>query len=182
MDKLLVVVDMQVDFVTGSLGSPEAQKIVPRVVEKVKQALENKNTVAYTMDTHKENYLETFEGQNLPVEHCIDGTGGWELIPELNGLLHEKHQFKKPTFGSLALVSEYQNGCFSEVELCGVCTDICVVSNALLLRAALPETRIVVDSLATAGSSREAHAAALLVMQKNQIDVIYHEDPKEVAA
>ena len=172
MDKLLVVVDMQVDFVTGSLGSPEAQQIVPQVVEKVKQALENENTVVYTMDSHEEDYLETFEGRNLPIKHCIEGTGGWELIPELKGLLPEFHQFRKSTFGSLDLIWEYQKKFFSEIEVCGVCTDICVVSNALLLRAALPNTKIVVDSLATAGSSKEAHAAALLVMQKNQIEVI----------
>ena len=172
LDKLLVVVDMQVDFVDGSLGSPEAQQIIPRVVEKVKNALKNENTVVYTMDTHGENYLETLEGRNLPVEHCIKGTEGWELIPELEGLLPELHQFKKSTFGSLDLVWESQKKSFSEIELCGVCTDICVVSNALLLRAACPNTKIVVDSLATAGSSKEAHAAALLVMQKNHIDVV----------
>ena len=172
LDKLLVVVDMQVDFVTGSLGSPEARQIVPRVVEKVKQALENKYTVVHTMDTHGEDYLNTFEGKNLPVKHCIDGTDGWELISELKNLLPEKHQIRKPTFGSLSLIREYQKENFSEIELCGVCTDICVVSNALLLRAAFPNTKIVVDSKATAGSSMEAHEAALLVMQKNQIEVI----------
>ena len=172
LNKLLVVVDMQVDFVTGSLGSPEARQIVSKVVEKVKQALENEYTVVHTMDTHGEDYLETFEGKNLPVKHCIDGTDGWELIPELKNLLPDKFQIKKPTFGSFDLVRKYQKENFSEIELCGVCTDICVVSNALLLRAALPNTKIVVDSLATAGSSKEAHTAALLVMQKNQIEVI----------
>ena len=172
MDKLLIVVDMQVDFITGSLGTPEARKIVPRVVEKVKNALEHENTVAYTMDTHEENYLETFEGRHLPVKHCVYGTDGWELIPELKGLVSKLRQFRKSTFGSVALASEYGKEHFSEIELCGVCTDICVVSNALLLRASLPETRIMVDSLATAGSTGEAHAAALLVMQKNQIEVV----------
>ena len=172
MDKLLVVVDMQIDFITGSLGTSEARGIVPRVVEKVKHALRHKSTVVYTMDTHEEDYLETLEGRNLPVKHCIYGTDGWELIPELRGLLSELSQFRKPTFGSMALAMEYQKKHFSEIELCGVCTDICVVSNALLLRAALPDTRIVVDSSATAGSTIEAHKAALLVMKQNHIDVL----------
>ena len=172
MDKLLVVVDMQVDFITGSLGSSEAQRIIPRVVEKVNNALEQKSTVAYTMDTHLEDYLQTLEGQNLPVKHCICGTDGWELIPELKGLLLEFGQFRKSTFGSMALIEKFRNENFVEIELCGVCTDICVVSNALLLRAVFPNTKIVVDSLATAGSSIEAHKAALLVMQKNHIEIL----------
>ena len=172
MGKLLVVVDMQVDFITGPLGTPEAQGIITSVEKKVKNALEQKSTVVYTMDTHSEDYLETLEGRNLPVKHCIFGTEGWEVIPELKGLLLELELFKKPTFGSMELIEKFRNESFSEIELCGVCTDICVVSNALLLRAAFPNTKIVVDSSATAGSSKESHEAALVVMQKNHIEII----------
>ena len=136
MDKILIVVDMQNDFVTGALGSDEAKAIVGNVVEKVKNF---DGEVVFTRDTHFDNYMDTQEGKNLPVVHCIKGTEGWELIPELKALSESRRIFDKLTFGSTELAeyikaeADKRNGELS-VELIGVCTDICVVSNALLIK------------------------------------------------
>ena len=171
MKKLLIVVDMQNDFITGALGSEEAQKIVPYVREKIEAYKKAGHTVIFTRDTHCEDYLSTQEGKNLPVPHCIKGTKGHEIAPELNAEGCEV--FDKPNFGSLELgrrVAEIAAG-YDEVELCGLCTDICVVSNALILKAQLPETRVVVDSKACAGVTVESHNAALLTMKMCQVEV-----------
>ena len=172
MKKLLIVVDMQNDFVTGSLGNVEAQKIVPYVKEKIESHKKNGNTILFTRDTHFENYLSTQEGKNLPVLHCVKGTAGHEIISELDST--DCEIFDKPTFGSLELakrVTELAKN-YDEIELCGLCTDICVVSNSLILKAQLPETKVTVDAKACAGVTIESHNAALTTMKMCQVNVI----------
>jgi nicotinamidase-related amidase len=171
MKKLLIVVDMQNDFITGTLGSSQAQAIVPYVKAKVAEFRKEGHTVLFTRDTHFENYLSTQEGKNLPVPHCIKGTKGHEVTAELS--TEGCEVFDKPTFGSLELAKRVAEiaADFGEIELCGLCTDICVVSNALILKAQLPETKVVVDAKACAGVTTESHNAALLTMKMCQVDV-----------
>lgn len=175
MSKYLVVIDMQNDFIDGSLGTPQAQAIVPKVLEKIKNF---KETVMFTRDTHGEDYLQTQEGKNLPIVHCVAGTLGWELQKDIddyakaNGCLI----FDKPAFGSVHLVSCIvgiaKMASIEEIELVGLCTDICVISNALLLKAALPECRIVVDKSCCAGVTPESHENALKAMEMCQVSII----------
>lgn len=171
---VLVVVDVQNDFVDGALGTPEAQAMLPNLVEKVRTF---PGDVFFTLDTHGTDYLETREGTYLPVEHCIKGTSGWELAPALAEVAEQRatEYFEKPTFGSTVLVDALRTGVESghvdSVELVGLCTDICVISNALLLKAAMPETPISVDSTCCAGVTPEKHEAALDVMESCHIDV-----------
>jgi len=168
--KLLVVVDMQNDFITGSLGSPQAQCIMPDVKKKIEGYKQNGDKVLFTRDTHNDNYLATQEGRCLPVVHCIMGTEGHKIA---DGLGAEGCEiFDKPTFGSLELAELIAMGGFDEVELCGLCTDICVVSNALILKAQLPETKVTVDARCCAGVTAESHKAALLTMKMCQVNVI----------
>lgn len=172
MRKILIVVDMQKDFIDGSLGTKEAQKILPAVKEKIKMySLEN---IYVTKDTHEENYLETSEGKHLPVAHCVKGTKGWELNAEISALTQGACIIEKPTFGSVAMMemlkAENEKEML-EIELIGLCTDICVVSNALLLKAAMPENRIRVDASCCAGVTPESHEAALTTMKMCQIEV-----------
>lgn len=170
--KYLVVVDMQNDFITGSLGTKEAQAILPKVIEKVKNF---EGTVIYTKDTHTAEYLSTQEGKNLPVEHCIKDTDGWMLAAELESLSGGCKVFDKPTFGSTQLaeylVKESVENTMEEIELCGLCTDICVISNALLIKANLPEILISVDASCCAGVTPESHKNALAAMKMCQITV-----------
>lgn len=171
MRKILVVVDMQKDFIDGSLGTKEAQAIVNPVIEKMKSY--GKSDIYVTRDTHGENYLETAEGKKLPVVHCVKGTEGWQLHPEIEALAEPSHILDKPTFGSLQLMEllRQENEKESlELELVGLCTDICVVSNALLLKAAMPEVPIRVDASCCAGVTPESHKAALLTMSMCQIE------------
>ena len=173
MKKVLVVVDMQKDFVDGSLGTKEAVAIVPKVAEKIR-AFDGDIFVTY--DTHFENYLETAEGRKLPVEHCIKGTDGWKLDKDVAAALEGKAYtpVEKLTFGSVALPGMIEKAAGGEefcVELIGLCTDICVVSNALLIKAAFPEVPIAVDSACCAGVTPEKHEAALETMRSCQIDV-----------
>ena len=172
MRKILVVIDMQNDFIDGSLGTKEAQQIVPRVVEKMKEY--DPWNIYLTRDTHYENYLDTQEGRNLPVEHCIEGTHGWQLNDAVAKAAEKATVIDKPTFGSVDLVERIKEIAGSgeiEVELVGLCTDICVVSNALLLKAFLPETKISVDPACCAGVTPEKHEAALETMRSCQIVV-----------
>ncbi len=173
MRKLLVVVDMQKDFVDGALGSKEAVAIVPGVVEKIKTY--NAEDVFFTKDTHHNDYMSTQEGANLPVEHCIEGTPGWELDKDVAGVLRSSTVVNKPTFGSTDLagiISDIAAKEEIEIELIGLCTDICVVSNALLLKAFMPEVKISVDSACCAGVTPEKHEAALETMRSCQINVM----------
>lgn len=170
MKRVLIVVDMQNDFVTGPLGTPEAKAIIPKVREKIDN-FENE-LVFFTRDTHKENYMDTQEGKFLPVPHCIEGTEGWEIIPELFCSIGS--YINKGSFGYTYWQYELYHFAneIDTIELCGVCTDICVVSNALILKALYPEKRIIVDSAACAGVTPEKHEAALEVMRSCQIEVL----------
>ncbi|MDO4500270.1 MAG: isochorismatase family cysteine hydrolase [Erysipelotrichaceae bacterium] len=170
--KLLLVIDMQNDFIDGSLGTKEAVAIVPNVVEKIKNF---EGEVLFTRDTHFENYLETMEGKNLPVEHCIKGTDGWQIRKEIDEL-RKSEAIDKLTFGSVELVevlkSLNEKEKIESIELVGLCTDICVISNALLAKATLPEVEITVDSNCCAGVTVESHNNALNAMKMCQIKVI----------
>lgn len=172
MRKILIVIDMQNDFIDMALGTKEASGIVDQVKEKIR-SYPAENVIA-TMDTHGTNYMETQEGKNLPVEHCIKGTEGWEIRPDIQELLKGAKIFEKPTFGSIAM-AEYIRDLSEkeelELEMVGLCTDICVVSNALLLKAAMPEIRISVDAACCAGVTPEKHLAALETMRSCQIFV-----------
>ncbi len=169
MKKLLAVIDMQNDFVSGALGTAEARAIVPAVEKKVKEAVNDGTDLVFTRDTHHENYMDTAEGHYLPVVHCIEGTRGWKIIDEL--IPYAEKVINKPTFGSVDLVSFVGEGGYDEIELIGLCTDICVVSNALLLKANFPEKRYLLDSSCCAGVTKESHEAALTTMKMCQIEV-----------
>ena len=170
MKKLLIVVDMQNDFITGALGSSQARGILPNVKEKIEFFKQNGDTVLFTRDTHFENYLATQEGKYLPVIHCVEGTEGHLISNELDPGNYAI--FDKPTFGSLELAKQVAEGGYDEIELCGLCTDICVASNAIILKAQLPETTITVDAHCCAGVTEESHKAALLTMKMCQVNVI----------
>ncbi len=173
MKKILILVDLQNDFIDGALGSAEAVEIVPRTVEKIKA---HDGDIFLTLDTHYENYMETSEGENLPVPHCIKGTNGHALNQQIKDALTGRiyTTVEKNTFGSIVLpqiIEQRYKGeqiCF---ELCGLCTDICVVSNALMLKANFPEVPISVDASCCAGVTPEKHKAALETMRSCQIYV-----------
>lgn len=171
MSKALVVVDMQNDFIDGSLGTKEAEGIVNEVVKTIEDP--SYDRIFVTMDTHEKNYLHTFEGEHLPVEHCIKDTPGWELNKDVQEALKGKNYkvIEKPTFGSWTLVQEIGQMHPDEIALVGLCTDICVVSNALLLRSLLYQTKITVLANACAGVTVEKHKAAVEVMRSCQIEV-----------
>lgn len=172
MRKILIIIDMQKDFIDGSLGTKEAEGIVPAVIEKMRSY--PPEDVWATRDTHGPDYLKTQEGRNLPVEHCIKGTPGWQLVPEIEEYVPGSHVIDKPGFGSVELAQEMKRIADSEeigIELAGLCTDICVVSNAELLKAFLPETHISVDPHCCAGVTPEKHEAALETMRSCQIDI-----------
>lgn len=172
MRKLLVVVDMQNDFIDGALGTPEAVAIVDNVKAKIRAY--DTADVFVTMDTHGPEYLTTQEGRNLPVEHCIKGTAGWLVRKDIAELLDGAKVYEKPTFGSTALAKDIAEIAAKEeieIELIGLCTDICVVSNALLLKASMPEVTISVDPACCAGVTAESHEAALKTMQMCQIQI-----------
>ncbi len=173
MRKILLVIDMQNDFIDAALGSREAEAIVDAVKEKIR-SYPAENVIA-TMDTHGENYMDTQEGRNLPVMHCIRGTHGWQLQADIAELLKHAKIYEKPSFGSMELAEELKKLSEKEeieLELVGLCTDICVVSNALLLKAAMPEVRISVDAACCAGVTAEKHRAALETMRSCQIHVV----------
>lgn len=173
MRKILVVVDMQNDFVDGALGSKEAVAIVDNVVNKINNF---DGEIIVTYDTHQDDYLKTREGKYLPVPHCIEGTDGWNLYYKVENALIGRGSTKiyKPTFGSVKLVDLLSdcNENDTEITLIGLCTDICVVSNAMLLKANYPEMNIIVDASCCAGVTPESHQAALTTMKMCQIDVI----------
>ena len=173
MRKILIVVDMQKDFVDGALGTKEAIAIVPAVVDKIKEY--DSGNIFVTRDTHQKDYLSTREGRNLPVEHCIEGSPGWELDATVAESLKGAVIVNKPTFGSTELMDIIKGISEKEeisIELIGLCTDICVVSNALLLKAAMPEVEISVDASCCAGVTPEKHLAALETMRSCQIYVV----------
>lgn len=170
MKKYLIVVDVQKDFVDGALGTPEAVAIIPRVAEKIAEAQTNGTNVIFTRDTHYENYLNTNEGKHLPVKHCIKGTDGWQIY---EGITEDYPVvLNKATFGYLGWRKYIEDDTDLEIELIGLCTDICVVSNALILKAAFPEAKIIVDSTACAGVTPTSHEAALNTMRMCQVEVV----------
>ena len=175
MTRILIVVDMQNDFVTGSLGSEQAKSIVPNVQKKIEMYRMRGDKVIFTRDTHFDDYLETQEGRNLPVVHCVKNTTGHEVVPELDTKNDEIYD--KVSFGSTDLAKQLAaKGEFEEIELCGLCSDICVVSNALILKAQFPETKVTVDAFCCAGVTEESHKAALLTMKMCQVNVINQRD------
>lgn len=179
--EILILVDMQVDFVSGTLGSKMAIEILPSVAKKIKFYNNSHSLIIATLDTHDRNYLNTLEGKYLPVEHCIKGTDGHNIEESLARLLDNNTIYvEKNSFGSLKLIDiikEYiKNYCIDEaelhLELAGLCTDICVVSNAILLRTAFANSKITVDSTCCAGTTKERHLATLEVLKSCQIDVV----------
>ena len=172
MRKILIVIDMQNDFIDAALGTKEAVSIVENVKEKIR-SFPVEDVIA-TMDTHGEDYMQTQEGKNLPVMHCIRGTDGWKIRPDIAELLTGAKIYEKPTFGSTALAADLKELSEKEeieLELVGLCTDICVVSNALLLKATMPEVKISVDAACCAGVTPQKHLAALETMRSCQIQV-----------
>jgi len=172
MKKLLIVIDMQNDFIDAALGTPEALAIVEAVKEKIR-SYPPENVFA-TMDTHGEDYMDSQEGKYLPVPHCIKGSEGWQIRPDIADLIKEAMIYEKPTFGSTALAADLKALAEKEeieLELVGLCTDICVVSNALLLKAFMPEVKISVDASCCAGVTPDKHLAALETMRSCQIQV-----------
>lgn len=167
MKKTLIVIDMQNDFIDGSLGTKEAQAIVPNVKKKIEEYKARGDEIIFTRDTHFDRYLETNEGKHLPVKHCIRGTHGWQISNEI-GAGAGYDVIDKITFG----YDRWAGYDFEDVELIGLCTDICVVSNALILKAFFPEIDITVDASCCAGVTPESHKAALEVMKSCQINVM----------
>lgn len=180
MNKILIVVDMQNDFIYGTLGTKEAEMIVDNVIKKIKEYIKNNNSVYFTMDTHNENYLKSQEGINLPVEHCIKGTNGWNLESEIK-LLSESYLqknkiiFEKNGFGSLELAetirTHYLDSSDTEIEIIGLCTDICVITNAILLKTYMVNSKIIVDANCCAGVTSNSHLEALNTMEMCQINI-----------
>ena len=172
MQEILIVVDMQNDFIDGSLGTAEAVRIVPRVAEKIRSF---PGTVLFTRDTHGPDYLSSQEGQRLPVVHCVKGTEGWQIRPELQALC-QSAPIDKPTFGSVVLGEKLleldREEKIASVTLVGLCTDICVISNALLVKAFLPEVPVTVDAACCAGVTPRSHLNALEAMKMCQITVV----------
>ena len=170
MQKAIVVIDMQNDFVDGALGTQEAQAMLPRMVEKLAAARAEGTALVFTMDTHGADYLTTQEGKKLPVEHCIRGTAGWQIADALQPFVREAAAIlEKPTFGATALPAAL--AAYDEIEFVGLCTDICVISNALLAKAFYPEKNICVDASCCAGVTPESHANALSAMRMCQVEV-----------
>ena len=167
--KILIVVDMQNDFISGTLGSDDAKAIVDNVKKKV-ESFDGK--IIFTRDTHYDNYFETQEGKNLPVAHCLFGTSGWEICDELKP--YSKNVIDKITFGSIELPKflKDETDNIEEIELCGLCTDICVISNAMVLKTAFPEVKITVDSSCCAGVTKKSHNTSLEAMKAVQINII----------
>ena len=169
MGNILIVVDMQNDFIDGSLGTKEAVMIVEKVKKEIECFRKNGDNVVFTRDTHTDHYLSSSEGKSLPVEHCIKGTEGWEISEKLD--VGDSPVFDKPTFGSVRLAEYLSSKNPDEIEIVGLCTDICVISNALMLKAYLPETPITVKSKLFAGVTPESHTRALESMKMCQIQI-----------
>ena len=169
--RVLIVIDMQHDFIDGALGSKEAEEIVPYVKKKIDEYREKNQIVVFTRDTHNEEYLTTLEGKHLPVVHCIEHSFGWQIHQELT--VKDSIIFDKSTFGSVELATYMkEHHANDEFEFVGVCTDICVISNALLLKAYLPENKITIDAKGCAGITSESHKNALEAMKMCHIQIV----------
>ena len=171
MDKAIIVIDMQNDFVYGDLGTDQAREMLPRLIDKLEKVVKEKSAdLIFTQDTHKDDYLTTQEGRNLPIVHCIKNSEGWELISDMKKFTpFAKAVIEKKTFGSTRLPSLIKP--YKEVEFVGVCTDICVISNALLVKAFYPELVVSVDAKCCAGTTPESHATALAAMKTCQCKI-----------
>lgn len=171
-NKILIVVDMQNDFIDGTLGTEAAVKIVPKVKEKIEYYRNHNYIILFTKDTHDNNYMQTQEGKNLPISHCIVGTTGWEICDALKQFVDGADTYEKSTFGSVALAEDLRNiEGIEEIELVGLCTDICIISNAFLIKAFLPEVTVSIDSQCCAGVTQKSHENALEAMKQCQIKV-----------
>lgn len=179
--KILIVVDMQRDFINMALGTPEAQAIVPNVAKKVEEYANNDDIIIYTRDTHYDNYLNTMEGKKLPVSHCIEGTHGWGISQAVDIIYDRAFVINKPSFGYTHwekdihdfITSVYESPItIDSIELVGLCTDICVISNAMILKAIYSETPIIVDASCCAGVTPQSHKNAIEAMKMCQIDII----------
>lgn len=172
--KTLIVVDMQNDFITGPLGTPEAHEIIPSVKKKIEECIYNNWNIIFTKDTHRDNYLDSLEGKKLPVKHCVKYTQGWEIYDELFQYIRDyvnTNVIYKDSFG-YHLWCNWHKKMSEDIEIIGLCTDICVISNALILKSIFPEREITVDASCCAGTTPENHKAALQVMKSCQINVI----------
>lgn len=172
MKRLLIVIDYQVDFVSGSLGFPKASLLENPICKKTQEAKTHSDTILYTMDTHENNYLSTLEGKNLPVPHCIRGTPGWNLYGKVRDLLKDANCFEKSSFGCAQLIPYLQKENFGEVELCGLVSNICVLSNAVLAKAALPQAQVIVDAKCTDCADPAQNKEALNVLEGLQVKVL----------
>ncbi len=174
MKRLLIVVDMQKDFVDGALGFEGAESIIPGIAGRISEYLDAGDEVVYTLDTHQDNYMYTMEGKNLPVPHCIKGSEGHKLVDELSDLLSGCRAFEKPTFGSMELGNyiNFNRDLYSSIELCGLVSNICVVSNTVIAKAAAPEAEIIVDPALTKGMDQAMTDAALDVMRSIHVKVL----------
>ncbi len=168
--KTLIVIDMQNDFVTGVLGTKEAVAILPGIRKKIDACLAAGGEVIFTRDTHGTDYLDTSEGRHLPVPHCIRGTEGWQVVEDIDR--PDCRHIDKPAFGYTGWADLPGADGFTDIEIVGVCTDICVISNALILKATFPEADITVDAACCAGVTPETHRAALTAMKSCQIHVV----------
>lgn len=173
MKKLLAVIDFQKDFVNGALGFEGAEKLDEKISEKIEEYLKDKNDIIFTFDTHYENYPETMEGKNLPVPHCIKGKEGFKLFGKTGKYLScAEKVFEKPTFGSIEFGKWLEGKDYQSIELVGLVSNICVVSNAVIAKASLPESEIIVDASCTDSYDKELHKKVLDVMEGMQIKVI----------
>lgn len=179
MKKCLIVVDFQNDFVDGSLGFNDAKKLEPMIVKKIEDAIISGVEIVFTLDTHFEDYLQTEEGKNLPIVHCVKGTKGHELYGRTsNYLTIARKVIEKHTFGSLELADVLKERAYDEVELCGLVSNICVLSNAVIAKTALPNARIIVDRNATASSNFDLHKKSLEVMKGFQVEIVGQDGKK----
>lgn len=167
--KALIVIDMQNDFVCGALGTKEAEDIVPKIKDRILAARKEKYDLIFTRDTHDSNYLQTQEGKYLPIVHCLSESWGWQILPEIS--INEAKIFNKSTFGSMELANYVRERNYSSVELVGVCTDICVLTNAILIKTICPELNVKVRGSCCAGVTPERHAVALIAMQACQVEL-----------
>ncbi|MFA7075686.1 MAG: isochorismatase family cysteine hydrolase [Candidatus Izemoplasmatales bacterium] len=173
MKKCLIVVDYQNDFIDGALGFEEAITIKDKVIEKITEYRENGDDIIFTLDTHDNNYMDSEEGENLPVKHCIKGTVGHELHKDINALKTPKDiVFEKNTFASLELGKYLENKEYEQIELCGLVSNICVISNAIIAKSALPNAHIIIDASATNSFDKTLHAKTLDVLEGLHVEVI----------
>ena len=174
MRRLLIVVDCQKDFIDGALGFEGAEKVIPGIISKIEEYRSAGDEIVYTLDSHTEEYMNTQEGKNLPVPHCIKGSEGFELDSTLAPYLEGCRAFEKPTFGSIDLAEFIKGNAsdYSAIEVCGLVSNICVISNAVIAKAAAPEAEIIVDSNLTASFDPKLHEAALAVLGGIQVKVV----------